>query len=76
MRKLQLHRLNLSAGMFSPSVSVPEDKVSSCSKRDRGDGTERVQLLLVIPMLSHVILPIFVPGREKNTFSKDTDIKL
>lgn len=70
--ELQPHGLDLSAALFSPSVSVPEDEVSSCSQRDRGDGTEGVQLLLVITMLAHVILPVFVPNRAKNTFSRET----
>lgn len=65
MSELQLHRFNLSPGCFSPSISVPEDKVSCRSERDRGDGTEGVQLFFVIAVLSHVILAIFIPGGEE-----------
>ncbi len=74
MSELQLHGFNLSAALLSPSVSVPEDKVSCRSQRDGGDGTEGVQLLLVITMLTHVILPIFVPDGQKNTVSRETNI--
>lgn len=74
--ELQLHRFDLSAALFPPSISVPEDEVSCCPKRDGGDGTEGVQLLLVITMFTHVILPIFVPGGEKSTFSRETNVKL
>ena len=70
--ELQLHGVDLSAALFPPSISVPEDKVSCSSQRDRGDGTEGVQLPLIIAMLTHVILPIFVPGGENNTFSRLT----
>lgn len=76
MSEFQLHEFNLSPALFSPSISVPEDKVSCRSQRNRGDGTEGVQLFLVIPMLTHVILPVFVPGGEKNTDSRETNIKL
>ena len=76
MSKLQLHGFDLSVALFSPSISVPEDKVSWRSQRDRGDGTEGVQLLLIVTMLTHVILPIFVPGGEKNTFSRKMNPKL
>lgn len=70
MSELQLHGFNLSTGLISPRVSVSEDEVSRRSKRDRGDGTEGIQLLLIITMLPHVILPILVPGGgERNTFS-------
>lgn len=67
--KFQLHRFNLSAAPFSSSVSVSEDKVSSCSQRDGSNGTGWVQLLFVITMLPHVILPVFVPGGERSTLS-------
>lgn len=42
-----------------------EDEVPCCSQRDRRDGTAGVQLLLVVTVLAHVILPIFVPDGEK-----------
>lgn len=62
--QLQLHGIDLSAAPFPSSISVSKDKVSSCSQRDGSDGTGRVQLLLVVPMLPHVILSIFVPGGD------------
>lgn len=65
MSELQLHRFNLSAVLFSTSISVPEDEITRCSQRDGGNGTEWVQLLLVIPMLTNVVLPVFVPGAKK-----------
>lgn len=65
MSELQLHRFNLPPGCFSPSISVPENKVSCRSERDRGDGTEGVQLFFIITVLSHVILAIFIPGGEE-----------
>lgn len=65
MSELQLHWFNLSPGCFSPSISVPEDKVSCRSERDRGNGTEGVQLFFAIAVLSHVILAIFIPGGEE-----------
>lgn len=73
MSELHLHGFDLSTGLISPRVFVPEDEVSCRSKRDRGDGTEGVQLLFIITMLPHVILPILVPGgEERNTFSRET----
>lgn len=76
MSELQLHRFDLSVALFSPSISVPEDKVSWSSQGDGGDGTEGVQLLFIITMLTHVIVTIFVPAGEQSTFSRDTNIKL
>lgn len=63
--ELQLHRFNLSAALLSSRVSVFEEEVPRCSQRDRRDGTAGVQLLLVVTVLAHVILPIFVPDGEK-----------
>lgn len=74
--ELQLHGFNLSVARFAPSISVPEDEVSWRSKRDGGDGTEGVQLLFVITVLTHVILSIFIPGVQMNTFSGENNIKL
>lgn len=71
MSELQLHGFNLSASLFASSISVPEDKVTCRSKRDGGDGTKGVQLPLIITMLTDVILPIFVPGGEKKTLSRE-----
>lgn len=76
MSELQLHGFNLSVARFSPSIPVPEDEVSRRSKRDGGDGTEGVQLLFVITVLAHVILSIFIPGVQTNTFRREKNIKL
>lgn len=75
MSQLQFYRLNLPWCLFSPGISVPEDEVPRSSQRDGGDGTEWVQLPFVISVLTHVVLPVFVPGGAKETFSKEMNSK-
>lgn len=65
MSQLQLYRLHPLLGHFPPSISVSEDKITHSPQGDRSDGTEGVQLLFIISMLTHVIQPVFVPGKEE-----------
>jgi len=74
--ELQLHRVHLADAVSPASVSVAKDKVSRRSQRDGGDGSEGVQLPLVVSVLAHVIPTVSVPGGQETTFSRETHIQL
>lgn len=60
--QLQLQRLNLTSARTSSCILMSENKVTGSSKRYRGNRTGRIEFPFIIPMLSHVIVTVFIPN--------------
>lgn len=70
MFQFQLHRLYETFFWVPASIYMPENEVTRSSKRHCGNGTRRIQLLLVVSVLPDVILTIFIPAEQNWHFLK------
>lgn len=58
-------------GVLPPRILMPEEEVPAGPKGDRGDGAPGSQFSLIIPVLTNVVLAVFVPAVRKRAESTE-----
>ena len=62
--------------VLPPGILMPEEEVSAGPKGDRGDGAPGSQFSLIIPVLTNVVLAVFVPAvREQAEFTEQSSLE-